>query len=250
MPVGTKGTVKSLDPDELRTVGARDHPRQHLPPALPPGRRGDRRARRAARVLGLGRADPHRLRRLPGLLAPRHAARGRRRRRHVPLGLRRRAGAVHARARRRRSSATSAPTSRCASTSARRPACPRAELEEAVRLTTLWAGAAAAKPSARRGQLLFGIAQGAADPELRRRSIAEITALDFDGHALGGLAVGESREEMFEADRLGGAAAAGGEAALLHGHRRRRGDPARDRRAGSTCSTASSRRGPPAPARR
>ena len=30
------------------------------------------------------------------------------------------------------------------------------------------------------GQLLFGIAQGATDPELRRRSIAEIVELDFD----------------------------------------------------------------------
>ena len=75
---------------------------------------------------------------------------------------------------------------------------PRAELEEAVRRTTLWAGrqrVAARAP----GQLLFGIAQGGADPELRRRSIEEIAALGFDGHALGGLAVGESRGEMFEA---------------------------------------------------
>jgi queuine tRNA-ribosyltransferase len=75
---------------------------------------------------------------------------------------------------------------------------PPAELEEAVRLTTLWAGRQREAERAS-GQLLFGIAQGAADPELRRRSIDEISALDFDGHALGGLAVGESREEMFEA---------------------------------------------------
>lgn len=75
---------------------------------------------------------------------------------------------------------------------------PPAELDEAVRLTTLWAGRQREAERAT-GQLLFGIAQGAADPELRRRSIEEISALDFDGHALGGLAVGESREEMFEA---------------------------------------------------
>jgi queuine tRNA-ribosyltransferase len=75
---------------------------------------------------------------------------------------------------------------------------PRAELEEAVRLTTHWA-ARQREADRAPGQLLFGIAQGAADPELRRRSIEEIAALDFDGHALGGLAVGESREEMFEA---------------------------------------------------
>lgn len=75
---------------------------------------------------------------------------------------------------------------------------PRAELEEAVRLTTLWAARQREAPRAP-GQLVFGIAQGAADRELRERSIAEITSLGFDGYALGGLAVGEAREEMFEA---------------------------------------------------
>jgi queuine tRNA-ribosyltransferase len=75
---------------------------------------------------------------------------------------------------------------------------PRQELEQAVRLTTLWAARQRQEEPAA-GQLVFGIAQGAADPELRRRSIEEIAALGFDGHALGGLAVGESREEMFEA---------------------------------------------------
>jgi queuine tRNA-ribosyltransferase len=72
------------------------------------------------------------------------------------------------------------------------------ELAEAVRRTTLWAARQRAAPRAP-GQLLFGIAQGAADPDLRRRSIAEIAELDFDGHALGGLSVGESRDQMFEA---------------------------------------------------
>ncbi|HWN21344.1 MAG TPA: tRNA guanosine(34) transglycosylase Tgt [Gaiellaceae bacterium] len=74
----------------------------------------------------------------------------------------------------------------------------RVELEQAVRRTTLWAERQREAERAP-GQLLFGIAQGAADHELRRRSIDEIAALGFDGHALGGLAVGESRDEMFEA---------------------------------------------------
>ena len=74
---------------------------------------------------------------------------------------------------------------------------PRAELAEAVRRTTLWASRQLAAPRAE-GQLLFGIAQGASDPELRRRSIAEIAELGFDGHALGGLAIGEDRGLMFE----------------------------------------------------
>ena len=74
----------------------------------------------------------------------------------------------------------------------------RAELEDAVRLTTLWA-ARQRKAARAEGQLLFGIAQGATDADLRRRSIEEIVALDFDGHALGGLSVGEERGPMFEA---------------------------------------------------
>ncbi len=73
----------------------------------------------------------------------------------------------------------------------------RAELQRAVRLTTLWAERQAEAPRAP-GQLRFGITQGGADPELRRRSLEEISALPFDGVALGGLAVGESREEMLD----------------------------------------------------
>ncbi len=74
----------------------------------------------------------------------------------------------------------------------------RAELEEVVRRTSLWA-ARQRQTDRADGQLVFGITQGAADEELRRRSIEELVALDFDGYALGGLAVGESREEMFAA---------------------------------------------------
>jgi queuine tRNA-ribosyltransferase len=75
---------------------------------------------------------------------------------------------------------------------------PRAELERATELTTLWARRQRAAPRAE-GQFLFGIAQGGTDPDLRRRSIAEIGELDFDGHALGGLSVGEDRDAMFDA---------------------------------------------------
>ena len=44
-----------------------DRARQHLPPVAAPGHRGHRRARRPASLHGLGPADPHRLRRLPGV---------------------------------------------------------------------------------------------------------------------------------------------------------------------------------------
>ncbi len=78
----------------------------------------------------------------------------------------------------------------------------RADLAEAVRRTTLWATRQRAAPRAD-GQLLFGIAQGASDPELRRRSIAELSELDCDGYALGGLAIGEERGVMFETTAWG-----------------------------------------------
>jgi queuine tRNA-ribosyltransferase len=74
----------------------------------------------------------------------------------------------------------------------------RTELAEAVRRTTLWAERQRNAPRAE-GQLRFGIAQGGTDPELRRRSTEEIAALDFDGNAIGGLAIGEDRAAMFEA---------------------------------------------------
>jgi queuine tRNA-ribosyltransferase len=73
----------------------------------------------------------------------------------------------------------------------------QAEHEAAVRRTRVWAERQIDAPRAS-GQLRFGIAQGGTDPELRRRSIEEIVALGFDGNALGGLAVGESRAEMLE----------------------------------------------------
>jgi queuine tRNA-ribosyltransferase len=75
---------------------------------------------------------------------------------------------------------------------------PREELAEAVRRTTLWAERQRHAPRAP-GQLRFGISQGGSDPELRARSIAELVPLDFDGYAVGGLSVGEDRATMFDA---------------------------------------------------
>jgi len=77
------------------------------------------------------------------------------------------------------------------------PETPRRELEQAVRRTTLWAQRQQRVERAS-GQLLFGISQGGGDPELRRRSVEEIAALDFDGNALGGLAIGEPKDQMLE----------------------------------------------------
>ena len=74
---------------------------------------------------------------------------------------------------------------------------PEDELERAVDVTTGWARKQVEAPSAP-GQLRFGISQGGVHAELRRRSIEEITELHFDGFALGGLAVGESKDEMLD----------------------------------------------------
>jgi queuine tRNA-ribosyltransferase len=73
----------------------------------------------------------------------------------------------------------------------------RAELEVATATTTLWARRQLAEPRAE-GQLLFAVAQGGTDAELRRRSIEDLGGLGFDGLALGGLSVGEERGAMLE----------------------------------------------------
>jgi len=44
---------------------------------------------------------------------------------------------------------------------------------------------------------LFGIVQGGLFKDLRIKSINELIKIDFDGYAIGGLAVGESQKEMF-----------------------------------------------------
>lgn len=64
-------------------------------------------------------------------------------------------------------------------------------------LTTRWAKRARiAYPKGTAGNLLFGITQGGFFPDLRTESIEQLTEIDFDGFALGGLSVGESKEEM------------------------------------------------------
>ena len=44
---------------------------------------------------------------------------------------------------------------------------------------------------------MFGIVQGSVYPALREESVAALTAIGFDGYAVGGLAVGEGQERMF-----------------------------------------------------
>jgi queuine tRNA-ribosyltransferase len=48
------------------------------------------------------------------------------------------------------------------------------------------------------GQALFGILQGGMHPELRKRSAEALVDIGFDGYALGGLSVGETKPLMYE----------------------------------------------------
>jgi queuine tRNA-ribosyltransferase len=68
--------------------------------------------------------------------------------------------------------------------------------EVALARTTAWAKRCRVAPRAT-GQALFGIVQGGIDTARRIHHMAEITALDFDGHALGGLAVGEGIADTY-----------------------------------------------------
>jgi queuine tRNA-ribosyltransferase len=80
-------------------------------------------------------------------------------------------------------------------------------LRTAVERTSLWAGRGrkafldGASWRLDRGldQAQFGIVQGGTDAGLRARSAQEVVAVGFDGYAVGGLSVGESRQEMLPA---------------------------------------------------
>jgi queuine tRNA-ribosyltransferase len=76
----------------------------------------------------------------------------------------------------------------------------REEIEESVRLTTAWAARSAAART-RAGTAVFAIMQGGLDREMRARSAREIVELDLPGYAIGGLSVGETREEMYSTAR-------------------------------------------------
>jgi queuine tRNA-ribosyltransferase len=67
--------------------------------------------------------------------------------------------------------------------------------KESMELSLRWAArskaAHAGNPNA-----LFGIVQGGMFEDLRDRSLAELTAIGFDGYAIGGLSVGEPKADM------------------------------------------------------
>ena len=69
---------------------------------------------------------------------------------------------------------------------------------QAVERTVHWAAQCRQQPRAP-GQLVFGIVQGGCDAALRERCAKALVALEFDGYAIGGVSVGEPESEMMKA---------------------------------------------------
>ena len=68
---------------------------------------------------------------------------------------------------------------------------------DSMRLSMRWAARCREAFVPREGYGLFGIVQGSTYPGLRAESVAALTAIGFEGYAVGGLAVGEGQEMMF-----------------------------------------------------
>jgi queuine tRNA-ribosyltransferase len=77
------------------------------------------------------------------------------------------------------------------------PATPE-QAAESMRLSMRWARRSREAFVQRPGYGLFGIVQGGVYPELRAESAAALQQIGFDGYAVGGLAVGEGQELMFQ----------------------------------------------------
>lgn len=72
------------------------------------------------------------------------------------------------------------------------------EIKASIKRTHNWAERCI-KAHNNKKQLLFGIAQGGIFPDLRKLSGKAINTLNFDGIALGGLCIGETKQQMFKA---------------------------------------------------
>jgi len=76
----------------------------------------------------------------------------------------------------------------------------RDEAKASLELSMRWAerSKAAFAQRAAPGQALFGIVQGSVYPDLREQSARALMDIDFPGYAVGGLAVGEGQQAMFD----------------------------------------------------
>ncbi|OIQ44758.1 MAG: tRNA guanosine(34) transglycosylase Tgt, partial [Roseobacter sp. MedPE-SW] len=80
------------------------------------------------------------------------------------------------------------------------PALPatRDRIAESMRLSMRWAERSKEAFGDRPGHALFGIVQGGLEQDLREESAEALKNIGFDGYAVGGLAVGEGQEAMFD----------------------------------------------------
>ena len=79
------------------------------------------------------------------------------------------------------------------------PALPadRARIEDSMRMSMRWAQRSKDAFGDRPGHALFGIQQGGLEQDMREESAKALREIEFDGYAVGGLAVGEGQEAMF-----------------------------------------------------
>ena len=80
--------------------------------------------------------------------------------------------------------------------------CPRLtnnkdKLISAIEISTNWAKRCKIEFGNNKSKALFGIIQGGLDKKLRLNSLEKLVSIEFDGYAMGGLAVGETQEDMF-----------------------------------------------------
>ena len=71
------------------------------------------------------------------------------------------------------------------------------KLIDAIKVSTNWANRCKIEFGINKRKALFGIVQGGLDKHLRLESLEKLIAIGFDGYAMGGLAVGETQEQMF-----------------------------------------------------
>ena len=76
--------------------------------------------------------------------------------------------------------------------------CSHSQAEKDLEITLKWAKEALKYKSKKENNQLFGIVQGALYKDLRLKSVKALSAIGFNGYAVGGLAVGESPSEMYK----------------------------------------------------
>ena len=73
----------------------------------------------------------------------------------------------------------------------------KSKLLSAIEISTSWAKRCKIEFGNNNHKALFGIVQGGLDKKLRLDSLEKLVSIEFDGYAMGGLAVGEKQSEMF-----------------------------------------------------